>query len=339
MHISSLVNMKNFVEKYLNENSSYRILDLGSQEVDGDSNGSYRTIFLNERWIYEGADLVAGNNVDIVLKQPYKWKNIKSKTYDCVVCGQMLEHDEYFWLTMLEIRRILKPEGICCIIAPSSGAEHRYPVDCYRFYPDGLKAAARYANLEVIEVYAQWNEEIYEQMDSEWRDCVLVCRRPHYNWKDEYKAFVKYQFIQRASKDVNEVNYGDIYSCETTWKTPRPNLFSSFYYDTGKGFNQEEVEHNKVAAYEKYVHKYQLPKGCNAVRFDPVEGHKCMVKDFKVVLEKGEMHREYWECNGEQLSINMFLFVNTTDPQIFITKVDAEHNNWIEISAEIYYLD
>ncbi len=53
------------------------------------------------------------------------------------------EHTEFFWLTMREMKHALKPGGLCCIIAPSAGPEHQYPVDCWRVYPDGLRAAAR----------------------------------------------------------------------------------------------------------------------------------------------------------------------------------------------------
>lgn len=338
MHVSSLSNMRAFADEYLSKDIHYRILDLGSQEVDGDGNGSYRKIFQGKNWTYEGADLVPGNNVDIVLEKPYKWKNIKSKTYDCVVCGQMLEHDEYFWITMLEIRRILKPNGLCCMIAPSGGAEHRYPVDCYRFYPDGLKAVANYASLEVLEVYAQWNEELYPEMDSEWRDCVMICRRNPLGIKKEVGAFWRYFLIQRASKEFNNISYGDTYSWETTWKTPSPNMFSSLYYDTGRGYNQDEVEFCKVPVHQEFVHKYSLPNGCRSVRFDPVEGYHCLMANFKVVTEKGEVSKEHWDCNGEQIDSHRFLFLETTDPQISISDTKVEESAWVEVSADIYYL-
>ena len=33
------------------------------------------------------------------------------------------------------IERVLKPSALCCIIAPSSGPEHKHPVDCLAFIP------------------------------------------------------------------------------------------------------------------------------------------------------------------------------------------------------------
>ena len=32
--------------------------------------------------------------------------------------------------------RVLVPGGLACIIAPGAQGVHRFPVDCWRFYPD-----------------------------------------------------------------------------------------------------------------------------------------------------------------------------------------------------------
>lgn len=231
MHKSSFMIMKWFSEKYMKSEKLYKILDIGSQDI----NGSYKPIFENGNWEYLGSDVVSGKNVDIVLEEAYHWKNIKSKTFDCVVCGQMLEHDEFFWLTMLEIKRIMKHGGLCCIIAPSSGPEHRYPVDCYRYYPDGLRAAARYAGLEVLEAFAQWNESIYPDMNSEWRDCILVCRRNNDNFWGDLKFSIRHWMLNVSSRSVCDNDYGNKYIQETTWTSPLPELSTAIYFNTGGG--------------------------------------------------------------------------------------------------------
>ena len=149
MHLSSLDKMKSFRDKYLKgkESEKLRILDLGSQDV----NGTYKSIFDEPNWTYVGVDTAPGKNVDIVLTNPYYWRELKNAHVDIMISGQAFEHIEFFWLTILEISRVLKPDGICCIIAPSSGPEHSYPVDCWRFYPDGLASIARFGSLDVIE--------------------------------------------------------------------------------------------------------------------------------------------------------------------------------------------
>lgn len=176
MHQSSFENMQNFKEKYLKsfEDKPLVIFDLGSFDV----NGSYREIFDHPGWQYKGLDVEAGKNVDIVLKNNYHWKEIDSDSTDVLVSGQAFEHIEFFWITMLEIARILKPGGLCCIVAPSGGYEHRYPVDCWRFYPDGFSAMARFAKLKVIDVFNQ-NFQGDQNSDKKdiWKDSVLVCQK------------------------------------------------------------------------------------------------------------------------------------------------------------------
>jgi len=176
MHLSSIDKMKVFRDKYLSgkEDSKLRILDLGSMEIGG----SYRSIFDEDKWEYTGMDLLPGKNVDIVLSDPYNWLEIESNSVDVFISGQTFEHIEYFWKTMLEIARVLRPGALCCIIAPSGGPEHRYPVDCWRFYPDGFKALSCYAGLEVLEVGTQWEPKGYSDGSDMWADTMLVAGKP-----------------------------------------------------------------------------------------------------------------------------------------------------------------
>ena len=178
MHPSSFDKMTAFAEKYLHDRRAEPlvIFDLGSQ----DFNGSYRPLFDRKPWRYLGIDMAAGKNVDIVLRDPYRWREIKSRSADVIVSGQTFEHTEFFWLTIQEMKRALKPGGICCILAPSAGPEHQYPVDCWRVYPDGLRALARYAGFETLEAWTQWEDlPQYDNESNKWHDSVLVARRPN----------------------------------------------------------------------------------------------------------------------------------------------------------------
>ena len=177
MHQSSFDKMTAFRHDYLEarRGEPLVILDLGSQDI----NGSYRPIFGLPPWKYVGVDLAAGNNVDVVLADPYHWWEISRESADVIVAGQTFEHTEFFWETMKEIARILKPGGLCCILVPSSGPEHRFPVDCWRMFPDGLRALARYAELEVLEASTQWEDlPEYDNESNKWHDSVLIARKP-----------------------------------------------------------------------------------------------------------------------------------------------------------------
>lgn len=179
MHLSSLINMERFRDKYLSERMGkpLKILDLGSTEMGA----CYRPIFQKPGWNYVGVDLSPGPNVDLVLQRAYDWREIRSDSVDLLISGQVLEHVEFFWITALEISRVLRPGGMACLIAPSSGPEHRYPVDCWRFYPDGMRAFAKVARLECVEVYTNW-ENSGDPGSDFWHDTVLVVRKPRRSW-------------------------------------------------------------------------------------------------------------------------------------------------------------
>lgn len=172
MHESSYRHMGDLVARHLADCQRLSVLDLGSQDV----NGSYRPLFDRAGWTYRGVDLAPGRNVDLVLSSPYVFP-LASASVDLVISGQAFEHVEHFWLTWMELTRVLAPGGRIFLIAPSRGPEHRYPVDCWRFYPDGYAALARYAGLEVLEVATDW-EPAPEADSAPWGDTVGVFRKP-----------------------------------------------------------------------------------------------------------------------------------------------------------------
>ena len=110
MHQSSYDRLAEFCRDYLTarENEPLRIVDLGSC----DYNGSYRSIFARKPWLYLGVDLAPGKNVDLVLREAYRWRELQSESVDVLVSGQTFEHTEFFWETILEITRVLKPGGL-----------------------------------------------------------------------------------------------------------------------------------------------------------------------------------------------------------------------------------
>lgn len=195
MHRSSYNKLSAFCQQYLagRKTESLRILDLGSQDV----NGSYRPLFDEPEWLYIGLDMAPGKNVDVVLRTPYVWREVASGSADVVVSGQAFEHIQYFWITMLEVARVLKPGGICCILAPSSGPEHCYPFDCWRFYPDGMESLAHFAQMEVLEAITQWEDVGYDDGSDWWHDSMLICRKPDisvwWNMKSKLKRWVQHR--------------------------------------------------------------------------------------------------------------------------------------------------
>lgn len=133
------------------------VLDVGGANV----NGSYADLFNGPNLRYLGTDLQPGEGVDLVLEDPYRFP-LPDASVDFVISGQMLEHCEFFWLAFAEMVRVLKPDGYLFLIAPSAGPIHRYPVDCYRFYPDAYRALAKHAGCHLVDLRhderGPWND-------------------------------------------------------------------------------------------------------------------------------------------------------------------------------------
>ncbi|WP_196778901.1 class I SAM-dependent methyltransferase [Lysobacter silvisoli] len=173
MHVSSYEHMQDLVARHLDAQQPLSVVDIGSYDV----NGSYRTLFGNAKWSYTGIDLEAGPGVDVVLSSPYRLP-FASGSVDLVISGQAFEHVEYFWMSWLEMVRVLKPGGRIFLIAPSRGPEHRYPQDCWRFYPDGYRALAKFGGCELLEVTTDWTLDHHDPSSRDWGDTVGVFRKP-----------------------------------------------------------------------------------------------------------------------------------------------------------------
>ena len=161
MHQSSYDIIQNFSNKYVIGGNT--ILDIGSCDV----NGNYRGIF--EHCKYIGLDIVRGPNVDLMVNDPYDWKEIKYCSVDVVICGSVLEHVKWPWQTLVEIHKVLKYGGYFCIVAPAIWPQHNHPLDCYRYYPDGLRALCEWASLECLEC-----DLLISSEDPTWFDCYCI---------------------------------------------------------------------------------------------------------------------------------------------------------------------
>ena len=147
--------------------------------------------------------MVPGKNVDLVIKNVYDWQEVDSNSMDVVISGQAFEHIEYFWNTMMELVRVLKEDCIGCIIAPGICPQHRYPLDCWRFYPDGFAAIAKFAGVKVLEVYTVWQEPYPEYTNC--ADTVLVFQKVKLSENEKKKQNAKIEIVKSLARDY-EIN-------------------------------------------------------------------------------------------------------------------------------------
>jgi SAM-dependent methyltransferase len=97
--------------------SNARVLDVGSLDI----NGSNKPLFTN--CIYTGLDIAPGSNVDVVSKgHEYR---ADEESFDTIISTECFEHDKYIALTLQNIVRMLRPEGLFTFTCATTGrAEH-----------------------------------------------------------------------------------------------------------------------------------------------------------------------------------------------------------------------
>lgn len=176
-----MLKMKYFKNNYLNPSEELKILDVGSFDKTGNYN--YGQVLNEKNWTYTGLDLREGNNVDIIIENPYEWKELDENSFDVVVTGQALEHVEFFWLTMEQINKVLKPGGLCCIIVPSTGPIHRNPLDCYRFNEDGVRSLAKYVKFDILE-----SGTTTDEISDPWYDSFVIAKKPEPHSKGDLET-------------------------------------------------------------------------------------------------------------------------------------------------------
>lgn len=118
-----------YIEKVKAELPSYfvnvDVLDCGSLDI----NGNNRRFFENSN--YFGIDIVQGKNVDHVTRV-HEFN--PGKQFDVVISTEMLEHDEFWDLSINRMFELLKPGGLLLITAagfgrPEHGTTEHHPND------------------------------------------------------------------------------------------------------------------------------------------------------------------------------------------------------------------
>lgn len=209
MHSSALYHGKLFFDLYCSDNLNATVVDIGAQNV----NGSLKDV-CPRSLKYIGVDFVEGKGVDVILNDPYKLP-FKDNSIDIIVCNSCFEHSQFFWLLFMEMVRSLKSEGLLYLNVPSNGSFHRYPVDCWRFYPDAGQALVAWANregyaLSLIESFIGAQSESNIEDGGAWHDFVAVfiksAENKSFNRKkmvDELHSFTN-GYSSVSSSDLNQ---------------------------------------------------------------------------------------------------------------------------------------
>jgi SAM-dependent methyltransferase len=142
------------------------VVDMGSYDV----NGTYRDLVPGK---YIGVDIILGPNVDVIVGSE-EWDDLKD--VDAVISGQTIEHVADIPKFMGDIYSILKPGGYLCIIAPSEGPAHDYPIWVGNFPEERLTEVMSAGGFEILEISTNPIEP--------WKLVTCVARKPE-SRKDE----------------------------------------------------------------------------------------------------------------------------------------------------------
>ena len=215
MHDTALNSFLEFKKTYLDikNDRTIKVLEIGS----GYSPHVRQAI--NNEFNYSGVDIAQGKNVDVVLKDPYKLP-FDSDSIDSMISISTFEHTEFFWVTYLEILRILKPDGLFFLNAPSNSKFHRYSTDNWRFYPDSSIALEKWGkknnyNPKVLEHYTN-----YENGRDIWNDYVAVTIK-NKNFASKYPERIlnfKKNFTNGRKDTFDKIlNYQEIPQDQDNW--------------------------------------------------------------------------------------------------------------------------
>lgn len=144
MHQNSLFLFEKFALPYLQEFEDAIALEIGPDAIPS----KYcELVNLNKiRW--DNIDIVPRQGLTYVSKSLYSYP-IQTGRYDFLIAGQVIEHIPQIWIWIKEMERILRQGGVLVLISPINWPYHEAPVDCWRIYPDGMRALIYGTNFDI----------------------------------------------------------------------------------------------------------------------------------------------------------------------------------------------
>jgi len=154
--------IQDFVKKY---GVPKRVLDVGSRHINGTVKDCIREAEMGAPDEIIGIDFVDGENVDIVMNGHDLVEKFGENSFDAVMCTETLEHDNKFWITVEQMRKVVKPGGWLLITVPGIHFfRHDYPSDYYRFTDSALKEVMFEGFEDVmVETYSDDNDPVKEK--------------------------------------------------------------------------------------------------------------------------------------------------------------------------------
>ena len=155
MHLNSRLLFERYAAPYFADAS--RVLEIGPDrvpstywELAGRRPSEWHTADLQAALETGGSDRWAGapSAFTYAMESEYQLP-VEDEAYDIVLSGQVMEHVRRIWRWMPELTRVCRAGGHVITISPVSWPYHEVPLDCWRVYPEGMRALSEEAGLEV----------------------------------------------------------------------------------------------------------------------------------------------------------------------------------------------
>jgi SAM-dependent methyltransferase len=148
MHLNSQLLFRKYAPFYFRDYQ--RVLEVGPDGFPS----TYQRLLGNPTLDWQTLDLTDDPRLTYRAADEYTFP-MPSGMFDVVVSGQVIEHVRKTWVWMQEVARVCKPGGYVITVNPVSWGYHEAPIDCWRIYPEGMRALYDEAGLSVSECVAE----------------------------------------------------------------------------------------------------------------------------------------------------------------------------------------
>ena len=143
MHPNSTLLCQKYATDYFRD--GMRVLEIGPDGFPS----TYRQLVAEKKLSWETLDLYRDDRLTYTALSEYAFP-IADNSYDLVISGQVIEHVRKIWVWMKEVARVCRVGGIVITVNPVSWPYHEAPIDCWRAFPEGMRALYEDSSLDVI---------------------------------------------------------------------------------------------------------------------------------------------------------------------------------------------